>query len=60
MATGYPISAKAQHGLGLEMPLNMMSGLVGSKYACEFDGKVFIKSFLAILISIAISKDLIL
>jgi hypothetical protein len=60
MVEGYPIMAKHKSGLGLEMPLNVMSRLAGSKYANEFDGKTFIKGFSAMLIATEVSKDLLL
>jgi len=57
---GYPIIAKYKSSLGLEMPLNVISGLAGSKYTNEFNGKTFIKGFSAILIATKVSKDLLL
>jgi len=60
MVKSYPIMAKHKSGLGLEMPLNVMSGLAGSKYATEFDGKTFIKGFSAMLIATEVSRDLLL
>ncbi|KAH8746433.1 hypothetical protein BGZ57DRAFT_935950 [Hyaloscypha finlandica] len=52
--------AKHKSGLGLEMPLNIISGLAGSKYTNEFNGKTFIKGFSAMLIATEVSKDLLL
>lgn len=60
MVKGYPIMAKHKSDLGLEMPLNVMSALAGSKYANEFDGKTFIKGFSTMLIAAEVSKDLLL
>ncbi|KAJ5113958.1 hypothetical protein N7456_002492 [Penicillium angulare] len=55
---GYPILTKKRHDLGLEMPLNMMAGLTDSDRAIEFDGKVFIKGFSAMLVATKIVEDL--
>lgn len=58
MVSGYPILAKHERGLGLEMPLNMIAKLGGSERANEFDGKVFIKGFSSMLIATKLAKDL--
>jgi hypothetical protein len=60
MVSGYPILKKHEHGLGLEMPLNMIAGLAGSERANEFDGKVFIKGFSTMLIATKITRDLLI
>lgn len=60
MVSGYPILAKHEQGLGLEMPLNIIAGLAGSDRATIFDGKVFIKGFSTMLIAIKITRDLLL
>lgn len=60
MVVGYPILAKHKAGLGLELPLNVLSDMAGSKYASEFDGKVVIKGFSVMLIATEVSRDLLL
>jgi hypothetical protein len=60
MVSGYPILTKHEHGLGLEMPLNMIAELGGSERANEFDGKVFIKGFSTMLIATKITRDLLI
>lgn len=60
MVSGYPIALKNRPGLGLEMPLNMIAGLTGSERANEFDGKIFIKGFSAMLIATKLVEDMII
>jgi hypothetical protein len=60
MVSGYPILTKHERGLGLEMPLNMIAELGGSKRANEFDGKVFIKGFSTLLIATKITRGLLI
>ncbi|OXV07933.1 hypothetical protein Egran_04303 [Elaphomyces granulatus] len=60
MVSGYPILTKHEHGLGVEMPLNMVAGLAGSERANQFDGKVFIKGFSTMLIAVKITTDLLI
>jgi len=59
VVNGYPVLARREKSLGLEMPLNMMAGLTGSNRANEFDNKIIIKGFSAILVAIKRSGDLI-
>ncbi|KAH8895964.1 hypothetical protein GQ53DRAFT_604704, partial [Thozetella sp. PMI_491] len=58
MVRGYPILAKHSAGLGLEMQLNVMARLAGSNHASEFDGKVFLKGFSAMLVATQIARDI--
>lgn len=60
MVSGYPILAKKECGLGLEMPLNIIAALAGSERANEFDGKVFIKGFSIMLIATKVARDLLI
>jgi len=57
---GYPILAKHERGLGVEMPLNMIARLGGSQRVTEFDGKVYLKGFSTMLIATRIAKDLLI
>jgi hypothetical protein len=58
MVEGYPILAKHVEGLGVEMPLNMIARLADTERANEFDSKIFIKGFSAMLIATRITRDL--
>jgi hypothetical protein len=60
MVSGYPILAKHERGIGLEMPLNMIARLGGSERANEFDGKIFLKGFSTMLIATKIAGDLLI
>jgi hypothetical protein len=51
IVTGYPISHRTTSGLGLEIPLNMLTILIGSNRLTEFEDKVFIKGFSAMVIA---------
>lgn len=55
---GYPILAKHERSLGLEMPLNMMAGLIGSSQVTTFDEKTFVKGFSAMLVAVRSTRDL--
>ena len=57
---GYPILTKQVKEMGLEMPLNMIARLTGTERANEFDSKVFIKGFSAMLIATRITNDLLI
>lgn len=50
LVEGFPIPRKPSGLLGLEMPLNMISALVGSKRITRFAGCLFIKGFSTILV----------
>lgn len=58
MVIGYPVLSRHEAGLGVEMPLNMVGGLVGSERATEFDNKIFIKGFSAMLIATRVAENL--
>jgi hypothetical protein len=60
LVIGYPILTKPEKGLGLEMPLNMIAKLAGAQRANEFDSKVFIKGFSAMLVATRIIRDLLI
>ncbi|KAM7213263.1 hypothetical protein V8F06_011376, partial [Rhypophila decipiens] len=57
---GYPILAKHNSGLGLEMPLDMMATLAGSDRVGRFDGKLYIKEFSTMLIAVKLTRDLLI
>jgi hypothetical protein len=47
---GYPIARRSAPDTGLEMPLNMMARLTGTKRINTFNGKLFIKGFSTMLV----------
>jgi hypothetical protein len=60
MVSGYPILRKSIPEVGIEMPLNMMTALVGSQRAIEFDGKIFLKGFSTMLMAIKLTQDILI
>ncbi|TGJ77569.1 hypothetical protein E0Z10_g10702 [Xylaria hypoxylon] len=59
MVSGYPILTRQERGLGLEMPLQMMGALVGSKRVETFEGNLFIKGFSTMLVPAKLTEDII-
>ncbi|KAK3319617.1 hypothetical protein B0T19DRAFT_269661 [Cercophora scortea] len=57
LVSGYPIMAKPNQILGLEMPLNMVAGMNGSDRVTEFGGKVFIKGYSTMVVATKASQD---
>ncbi|KAK4216771.1 hypothetical protein QBC37DRAFT_480297 [Rhypophila decipiens] len=57
---GYPILAKHNSGLGLEMPLDIMATLAGSDRVGRFDGKLYIKGFSTMFIAVKLTRDLLI
>ena len=55
---GYPIPPKPEPYLGLEIPLNIMAGLIHTRRVNTFDGKLFLKGFSSMLIPTQYTKDL--
>lgn len=47
---GYPIKRRIEHNTGLEIPLNIMAGLVRTRRVNVFNGNLFIKGFSTILV----------
>ncbi|KAI0414540.1 hypothetical protein F5X98DRAFT_244308 [Xylaria grammica] len=50
IAGGFPIMLRQELGTGLEMPLELMVALTGTKYINTFDSKMFIKGFNTMLV----------
>jgi hypothetical protein len=50
LVRGFPILRRSSHQNGLELPLNMMAGLVGAIRAHVFQNDVFIKGFSTMLV----------
>ncbi|KAF3182049.1 hypothetical protein TWF225_006544 [Orbilia oligospora] len=59
---GYPIlrRPRVESGIGLEIRLNMMAGLVQTKRVNIFDGKIFIKGYSAMLVPIKKDGDMLI
>ncbi|TVY88680.1 hypothetical protein LAWI1_G006923 [Lachnellula willkommii] len=49
IAYGFPINIR-NHGQGLEIPIRMMSAIVGASQAVEFDGGLLLKGFSSMLV----------
>jgi hypothetical protein len=47
---GYPIPRRPEPRTGLEIPINVMAALVGTRHANVFDGKLFIKGHNSMLV----------
>ena len=47
---GYPIPRRSEPNTGLEIPLNMMAGLAGTRLINTFNKQLFIKSFSTVLV----------
>jgi len=60
MVQGYPILSKKEQGIGIEVPLNMMAGLVDTDRAVEFNSNIFIKGFSAMLVATRIAEDMLI
>ena len=60
MVQGYPILSKKEQGIGIEMPLKMMAGLVDTDRAVEFNSNIFIKGFSAMLVATRIAEGLLI
>jgi len=52
VVTGYPIPRRAREGTGLELPLNIMAGLVQSTRINDFMGKSYVKGFSSMLVAV--------
>ena len=50
VVSGFPILRRTTHHNGLELPLNMIAGLLGAKRAHIFSDVVFIKGYSAMLV----------
>ena len=58
IAEGFPIPKRSVSGTGLEIPLHIMSSLVGTTRVNTFGGKVFIKGFSRMLVPTKQTGDL--
>lgn len=50
IVTGYPIPFRPEEAKGLDIPVNMMAGLIEATYATEFNGGIVIKGMSSMLI----------
>lgn len=54
---GFPIPHRSRHETGLEIPLNLLAGLVHAENADIFDNKIFIKGFSSLLVPTKYMRD---
>jgi hypothetical protein len=54
---GYPIRQRVEYSTGLEMPLNIMAGLVQTQQVDRFKDKIYIKGFSNMLILTRRNED---
>ncbi|KAI0802782.1 hypothetical protein GGR55DRAFT_406534 [Xylaria sp. FL0064] len=59
IAGGFPILHRQEPDTGLEMPLELMVALTGTKYLNSFNSNIFIKGFNTMLVPAKHSEDLI-
>lgn len=59
VARGFPVLRRGRPSLGLEMPLNVMGGLLGTTYVNTFHGGFFLKGHSAILYPTQVAEDVI-
>ena len=50
LVKGFPIPHRPQPHIGLEIPLNLMAGLIRTQRADSFNGSLYIKGFSAMLV----------
>ncbi|KAJ5909860.1 purine and uridine phosphorylase [Penicillium tannophilum] len=54
---GFPIARRSRQGTGLEIPLNILAGLVHAENAEIFNGRIFIKGFSNLLLPTEYVRD---
>jgi hypothetical protein len=52
LVEGFPIRNKPESGIGVEMPLDLLAGLVGASQALGLQGKVVLKGFTTMLVAV--------
>ncbi|KAJ8133149.1 hypothetical protein O1611_g470 [Lasiodiplodia mahajangana] len=57
LAQGFPILRRSEKYTGLEMPLDLMVALTGTKYLNTFNSNLFIKGFNTMLVPVKKSED---
>ncbi|RQM05375.1 hypothetical protein DH86_00004357 [Scytalidium sp. 3C] len=57
---GYPIPRRSEPDTGLEIPLNIMAGLIGTRHINIFNEQLFIKSFSMMLVRTKEIEDLLI
>jgi hypothetical protein len=60
LVEGFPIRNKPESGIGVEMPLDLLAGLVGASQAVGIQGKVVLKGFTTILVAVRRLSDLLI
>ncbi|KAI1305661.1 hypothetical protein F5Y03DRAFT_148704 [Xylaria venustula] len=56
IAYGFPIPERAD-GMGLEMSVKLMAGIIGARHAATFDGGVVIKGFSSMFVPVMRTRD---
>ncbi|KAI0445764.1 hypothetical protein F4803DRAFT_107245 [Xylaria telfairii] len=56
IAHGFPIPERAD-GMGLEMSVKLMAGIIGARHAATFDGGVVIKGFSSMFVPVMRTRD---
>ncbi|KAF2967446.1 hypothetical protein GQX73_g6089 [Xylaria multiplex] len=56
IAHGFPIPERAD-GMGLEMSVELMAGIIGARHAATFDGGVVIKGFSSMFVPVMRTRD---
>lgn len=57
IATGFPVASRGILNAGLEIPLNVMSGLAQARYVNEWDGSLMIKGYSVTLVMVQCWKN---
>ncbi|KAI9043628.1 purine and uridine phosphorylase [Aspergillus affinis] len=57
VVTGFSIPYRCRQGTGLEIPLNILAGLIRAKHVNFFGDKLFIKEFSTLLVPTAYLRD---
>ncbi|KAH8689262.1 hypothetical protein GQ44DRAFT_720506 [Phaeosphaeriaceae sp. PMI808] len=60
LVEGFPIQSKPESGIGVEMPLDLLAGLVGASRAMGVQGKVVLKGFATMAVVVRRLGDLLI
>jgi hypothetical protein len=60
LVDGFPILSKPEPQLGLEMPLDLLAGMIGAPQVLGIQGKVFLKGFATMLVGVKRLDDLLI
>lgn len=59
LVNGYPIPRRPHTDTGLEIPFNMMAGLIGTQRVNAFKGNLFLKGFSSMLVPVERFDDIV-